>query len=88
MVKQLLINKNKSMQEITVNGVLLFTLYSKQEWINKIPRILPEKEYWEQLLWLDTNNNILTIGEDFATAEKIHSYPVKVYRLQRVATAK
>jgi hypothetical protein len=28
-----------------------------------------------------------TIGEDFSDAERINSYPIRVYRLKRVANA-
>jgi hypothetical protein len=75
------------MEKITFNGELILTLESKQEWVNKIPNHLPEKRYAEQRLWLDKNGNCLTIGEDFAAAEKAESYPVRVYSLQRVAEA-
>lgn len=76
------------MAKITFNGELLLTLDSKQDWINKVPRHLPLKKYYkEEFLWLDKNGNHLVIGEDFQAAEKMQSYPVKVYRLQRVADA-
>jgi len=73
------------MDKITFNGELLITLDSKQDWINKIPRHLPAKEYYkEDFLWLDKNDNQLVMGEDFMAAEEMNSYPVKIYRLQRV----
>lgn len=67
------------------NGELVLTLESKREWINKVPSHLPEKLKAQQLIWLDVNNNCLTIGEDFAAAEEMKSYPVRVYRVNRVA---
>ena len=47
------------MEKITVNGELLFTLKSKQDWVNRVPNILPEKirggETW---LWVDKNGDV------------------------------
>ena len=66
------------MEELTIEGELLLTLHSKRDWINKIPRWLPEKKSRaEQRIWLDKNGNALTIGEDFSAAEDKGSYPVK-----------
>lgn len=77
------------MDKITFNGELLITLTSKQDWINNIPRMLPSKRYYkEDFLWLDKNGNQLVMGEDFKAAEEMESYPVKVYRLQRVVDAR
>jgi hypothetical protein len=68
------------------NGELILTLESKDEWIRKVPRRLPEKNYYnEHFIWIDANGNTLVMGEDFAAAEKIGSYPVKVYRHTRVS---
>ena len=69
------------------NGELVLTLESKRDWVRKVPAYLPEKTRAERLIWLDANNNSLTIGEDFSAAEKMKSYPVKVYRVTRVAEA-
>ena len=75
------------MEKITVNGEFLFELVSKQDWVNKIPRILPERtRAGETLLWIDKNGNVFEIGSDFAAAEKQDSYPCKVYRLKNVAS--
>jgi hypothetical protein len=80
--------KLKIMEKITINAELLLILDSKREWINKIPRHLPEKTtVAEQWVWLDKNGNVMAIGEDFCAAEKLESYPVKVYRLIRCAEA-
>jgi hypothetical protein len=76
------------MERITINAELLLILDSKQEWINKIPRHLPKKTtYAEQWIWIDSQGNLMAIGEDFSAAEKLESYPVKVYRLIRCAEA-
>ncbi len=72
------------MEKITCNGTLILTLNSKQDWIRKVPNMLPDKRRAEQRLWIDTNGNILTIGEDFQAAEVMCTYPVKVYSLNRV----
>ena len=74
------------MEKITVNGELLFELKSKQDWVNRVPRILPEKTRGgEQWLWVDKNGNVFECGADFMAAEKTETYPCKVYRLQNVA---
>lgn len=76
------------MEKITIQAELLLILASKQEWIRRIPRHLPEKTTpAEQWIWIDKNGNSLAIGEDFSAAEKLESYPVKVYRLIRCAEA-
>ena len=69
------------------NGELVLTLESKRDWVRKVPNHLPEKTRAQQLIWLDANNNCLTIGEDFSSAEKMESYPVRVYRVIRVTEA-
>lgn len=75
------------MEKITVNGELLFELESKQAWINRVPGILPNKTRGaERWLWIDKNGNVFECGADFMAAEKIESYPCKVYRLQNVAS--
>jgi hypothetical protein len=73
------------MKKIKFNGELILTLNSRHDWINKIPHHLPEKRKAEVRVWLDANDNALAIGEDFADAEEIKSYPVRVYSLQRVS---
>ncbi len=76
------------MQKVEVNGELLFVLESKQQWINRVPGILPDKtrrgEVW---IWVDKNGNVFNAGEDFMAAEEMDSYPCKVYRLCNVAHA-
>lgn len=70
------------MEKIQVNGEFLFELKSKQEWINKVPRILPEKKHYnETWLWIDCKGNQILNGSDFINAENKQTYPVKVYRL-------
>jgi len=74
------------METIQVNGELLFELESKQAWVNRVPRILPDKirggETW---IWVDKNGNVFECGADFMDAEKAETYPCKVYRLQNIA---
>lgn len=76
-------------EQPSIKGDLLFTLASKQEWVNKVPRCLPEKttkaEAW---LWIDRYGNNMAIGEDFTAAEDLESYPVRVYRLIRAKEVK
>jgi len=76
------------MEKVILNVEFLFALNSKREWINRVPAILPaKKDQAEAWVWIDVNGNTLAIGEDFAAAEKMESYPVKVYRKIRVAEA-
>jgi hypothetical protein len=70
------------------NGELILTLESKSDWIRKVPNHLPEKNYYnEHFIWIDANGNTLSMGIDFALAEEMNSYPVKVYRHIRVKQA-
>jgi hypothetical protein len=76
------------MEKITVNGELLFVLESKQAWVNRVPRILPEKiRAGEQWIWVDKNGNVFESGKDFMVAEEKATYPCRVYRLCNVAGA-
>lgn len=73
---------------IVVNAELLFTLESKQEWINRVPRILPKKTRGgEQWIWVDKNGDVFEKGSDFEAAQKHDTYPCKVFRLQSVSVA-
>lgn len=74
------------MEEITVKGELLFELESKQQWINRVPGILPDKiRAGETWIWVDINGNVFECGKDFMAADEKATYPCKVYRLQNVA---
>jgi len=62
---------------IDLNLELLLILRSKSEWVNKIPKLLPNKIYSkEDFLWIDSLGNKMVIGSDFSAAEVLHSYPV------------
>lgn len=64
-----------------INAELIIILTSKNDWINRIPRCLPEKQYYkEEFLFIDSNGNKMTNGGDFMAAEEMKTYPVKVYR--------
>ena len=78
------------MEKITVIGEFLFELQSKQQWINRVPQILPDKirGKGEQWVWVDKNGNVFECGADFSDAEKNETYPCKVYRLQSVSSVK
>jgi glutathionyl-hydroquinone reductase len=75
------------MEKIILNAEFLFELANKQQWINRVPQILPEKirggETW---VWMDINGNVFECGADFSEAEKLETYPCKVYRLVNVAS--
>jgi hypothetical protein len=73
-------------EKIEVNAEFLFELKSKQEWINKVPRILPDKiRAGETWAWVDKNGNVFECGSDFMEAETHSTYPCKVYRLVTVS---
>lgn len=75
------------MEKITVNGELLFVLMNKQQWVNRVPHILPEKTRGnEQWLWVDKNGDVFESGADFMKAEEKDSYPCRVYRLKNVSS--
>lgn len=72
---------------IRINAEFLFELKSKEDWINKLPRILPEKtRSGEKLIWIDVKGNVFEGGVDFEAAEKLNTYPCRVYRPVNVAS--
>ena len=76
------------METITVNAELLFVLESRQQWVNRVPRILSKKiRGEEQWIWVDKNGDVFECGKDFMVAEEKETYPCKVYRLSNVAGA-
>lgn len=76
----------ETQEKITVNAEFLFELESKQAWVNRVPKILPQKiRGGEQWIWLDKNGNVFELGKDFMAAEKHNTYPCRVYRVQNVA---
>lgn len=76
------------MQTIKIKGEFLFELASKQDWIYKVPGILPNKiRPGESWIWIDKNGNVFECGADFTAAENHCTYPCKVYRLSNVASA-
>lgn len=75
------------MDKVKINARLIVTLVSKQDWINNIPRKLPEKKIGDQFIFIDNNDFILTCGADFSAAEKLQHYPVKVFLLLRTSNA-
>lgn len=70
----------------SIRAEYLFEFTSKQQWINKAQSWFePYLSKAEKTVCLDTGGNVLTTGKDFADAEIIKTYPVKVYRLVRVS---
>ena len=72
-------------QEITIKARLIVELNTKEDWINKIPKRLPEKTPGEHFLFIDKNGNTLELGVDFRIAECDDTFPIKVYRTQSVS---
>ena len=78
--------KDNKIVEVKVNGEFLFELASKQQWINRVPDILPPKRSkGETWVWVDVNGNVFECGGDFMYAEDHVTYPCKVYRLITVS---
>lgn len=74
------------MVKIELNAVFLFELANKQQWINRVPQILPEKiRSGETWVWVDINGNVFECGADFSAAEEQETYPCKVYRVNNVS---
>lgn len=72
------------MEKIEILGELIIILESKEDWVNRIPRLLPPKRYnSEKFIWVDSMGHTMAIGQDFSAAEELNSYPVKVYRAER-----
>jgi len=70
-------------QLILLNAELILELHTKNQWINRVPDCLPEKRYFkEEFLFIDSHGNKMHCGGDFSAAEKLDSYPVRVYRLK------
>lgn len=67
------------MKKISVNVEFIYELKTKQDWINKVPSVLPNKAPGENFLFIDAADNVLVTGEDFAVAENEALYPVKIY---------
>lgn len=77
------------MEEIKVNGELLFEFSSKRDWVNRVPGNMPPKiRGGEKWIWIDKNGNNFECGADFSAAEHQDSYPCKVYRLQNISGVK
>lgn len=70
------------MQDKAINAVWRKDNYKVNNWNNKI------KEYGQKVLFVDTEGNILTIGEDFRNAVNKNTYPIKVYHLKRTSHEK
>lgn len=75
-------------ETITVKAELLLQLESRQDWINKIPKHLPQKKYDnEKFLWIDKNGNEFERGADFQIAEEQNLFPCRIYRVQTISSA-
>jgi len=71
---------------IEVRAELLFELSSEQDWVKRVPRILPKKiRAGETWIWVDKNGDVFECGSDFMAATKLGTYPCKVFRLSNVA---
>lgn len=73
------------MENIKINGELVFEIKSKQHWINSFPGAIADLPMSEKYLWIDVNGNIATCGEDFMFAENAEVYPIKIYHIQRTS---
>lgn len=70
----------------SIGAEFLFEFANKQQWIDKAQSwFSPYLSLAEKTICLDTGGDVLTTGKDFADAEVLQTYPVKVYRLVRVS---
>jgi hypothetical protein len=64
-------------------GEKLFEFTSKQDWVNKGPRIWRVYQATDgRAISIDAKGRIVQTGAEFARAEKDGAYPVSVYRVQ------
>ncbi len=76
-------------ETISIKAEFVVELRSKREWVNRIPYILPQKTRpGEELIWVDANGCVFESGADFEAAEKLGTYPCKVYRPVSVSSSK
>lgn len=67
--------------QVKIMAEHMFTLKNEQDWMDKVPDILPVKERGnEQWLWVDKDGFVFEQGADFAAAERISAYPCNVYK--------
>lgn len=76
-----------SLTQITVKGEFLFQIDSKEGWNKIIAERKLCKKRGDKLLWVDKNGNCATLGQDFMAAKRKDTYPISVYRLQRITHA-
>ncbi len=62
-------------------------LRTKKVGIRGLRRGCIAKKRGDRLLWVDANGNCATLGQDFMAAKRGGTYPIKVYRLQRIFNA-
>lgn len=75
------------MLRIKVFAEFLFQLDSEEDWIKKVPKIVPPKiRSGETRIWVDKYGNVFEAGVDFRAAQILDSYPCRVYRLRNVAS--
>lgn len=76
------------MNTVTVTlGEKLFEFSSKQDWINKGPRIWRVHQATDGIaISIDAMGRICQCGADFSRAARDNSYPVTVYRVRPDST--
>lgn len=73
------------MEKVTFNGELVLVIKDYDDWVSKVPMCLPtRKSVHEKFIYIDVNGNCLEMGADFAAAEVMQSYPIRVYRKVQV----
>ena len=74
------LDKVNQSENVKCWGELVLTLQSKADWVNNVPRKLPEGYEFQTLIWVDSRGFTLRSGVDFEAAEQLRYYPVKCYR--------
>ncbi len=72
-------------EKIEINATLVFEIRNKNHWVNSFPGALPKLPMSEKFIWVDRQGNTATCGEDFIDAEKLETYPIKIYWLSRTS---
>lgn len=66
------------MEIIQVKAEFLCELKDKDDWVRRVPRILPSRtRAGETLIWIDKNGSVFETGEDFEAAEQKQTYPCR-----------
>lgn len=71
--------------QITLKAQLIGEFYNYLHWYHRDRYWQPHGLlYGDQLIFVDSDNNIVSTQHDFHRAEEIGTYPIKAYRLAKI----